>query len=124
MDYRDRITADSESAKWKVIARDRNRRVEAIKEFRHMTGAGLKEAKDTVEEYADRLGRGEVFSGTANSVTLTRVRLGPEDELVITSDGPHGNTVQHIRTVGVYISNGCLPQFIADFVMKNYAGGE
>lgn len=41
----------------KELARDPNRKIEAIKVYREETGAGLAEAKETVEAFIDSLQR-------------------------------------------------------------------
>jgi len=40
----------------KAMAKDQNRKIDAIKAFRHRTGLGLKEAMDVVNAYLDKVG--------------------------------------------------------------------
>lgn len=95
MDYFARITQDHEQAKWKVLARTPevgewsiSNKVQAIKAFRDLYKAGLKEAKDTVEEYTRRLAAGEPVG--FDLPEGTKVVNFPGGYLTIIAEGERG----------------------------------
>lgn len=76
------IANDPEDAAWKHAARN-GRLIEGIKGIRERHGWGLKEAKDAVEEYVRRQ------KYKANE-TVTRVRLSPTVEIIISQTDEKG----------------------------------
>lgn len=110
------IKADAEYNDWKVKARA-DRKVDAIRAFRDRTGAGLREAKDVVEEYMERVRHGEVFNGTGDNVT--HVVTLPNGGMLHVIYGASGVAkLQYVSTEAERVAPHNLPQAIADAVLK------
>ena len=111
--YNDRITTDPENIEWKRHARE-GRKVDAIKSFRVLTGAGLKPAKDVVEEYCIVNQR----RAAAETVTTRTVQLPGGAALNIISNGKF-SAIQYTRNEAINLSDDELPQAIADAVLRH-----
>lgn len=107
--YANYITNDAESVQWKVLARG-NDKIQAIKSFRTRTNSGLKEAKDVVEDYLNRLKAGERFNGTH---TQTRIINLPTGVLTITEMASGRITITHTETLADSVTVENLPETIA-----------
>lgn len=106
----DRIACDPESSDWKRMARD-NRLVESIKDFRRTYGCGLKEAKDVVEAYRDRMHQ----AGYGENVKLISLPNG--DKLQVRTEGDE-SVITLVRVMRVHVSDRLLLQTIADCVVE------
>lgn len=104
------IKNDTPQTLWKVNARD-GRKVEAIKALRTLTGSGLKEAKDAVEEYCAYSQRYD--APFINGVTTTKIRMGDGSTLEVVSNGAWASIVR-TQTVAVNVPVATLLQTIAD----------
>lgn len=122
-----RIETDHESIEWKVKARA-GTLVEAIKAFRGLTGAGLKESKDAVEEYNYRLKNGGRI-GETSGFPKDRTVTFPGGWLTISpnSFGRFTITKTLQSTVRSSVDESSLLQAVADIIAKHneesrYAG--
>lgn len=87
------------------------RKVEAIKALRELTGSGLKEAKDAVEEYC--IGASRFDAPFGNGVTTTKIRMGDGSTLEVVNNGAWASIVR-TQTVAVNVPADKLLQTIAD----------
>lgn len=115
-DFRAHIIEDAENIEWKALLRD-GLVIESIKFFRGAYGAGLKEAKDVVEEYRERLNSGEVFNGRNTGVTSYTVNLPDGGTLNVISNALYTSIVYN-RVESVNLRADKVPQAIADAVLK------
>jgi enhancing lycopene biosynthesis protein 2 len=108
----DRITRDPDSAQWKVYARS-DQKVEAIKQFRQLTGASLYEAKNVVMEYIQRLTTGKA---TPNVRTMAL----PNGNTITISPEPFGGgfSVTVSKTIASHISEYDLPRYIVKATLE------
>lgn len=108
------IDSDPDHASWKVLARSGSL-VEAIKEFRSKYGAGLKEAKDVVEDYIDQYKTG--------NLTEKRVRLADGSEVIIKDliNGDVHLTLFKSEDLGVHPRDALL-QAIATLAVQSVQG--
>lgn len=103
-DFFDYIDSDRESCAWKTLARGGSL-VEAIKSFRSQYGAGLKEAKDVVEEYNNRRRQ------QASSATVIAVHGG---ELFVTRGDDGFYDIMYAKKLA-RLSEAKVMQAIADY---------
>lgn len=90
-DFFKHIDQDSETCRWKAFVRGGSI-IEAIREFRSLYGAGLKEAKDVVEEYRNRLTRAAgdlrvITLGGGSELQVKKIYDGSYELKVLTSHG-------------------------------------
>ncbi len=91
------LNNDPATAEWKVLARKKSSsytgsyKVESIKALRHAHGFGLKEAKDTMEAYADEYNHSHVDNDGSHVIT---VPLGRDATLEIRRRADGSNDIQ------------------------------
>lgn len=106
------IKNDQPQTDWKVKARA-GRKVEAIKSLRELTGSGLKEAKDAVEEYCAYSQRYDAPFINGVTTTTTKIRMGDGSTLEVVSNGAWASIVR-TQNVAVNVPADKLLQTIAD----------
>lgn len=104
------LDSQPENARWKILARE-NSKVEAIREVRTLTGAGLKEAKDFVEAYLSRP-KAPASMPSAPMVT-TRNYAIPGGTLTVVDNGTFAS-VQYTRTVALNVPSRDVVQHLLD----------
>jgi hypothetical protein len=115
--YGSHIKNDASTEQWKVHARE-DRKVEAIKAFRVLTGAGLKEAKDIVEAYAmDGVQMAIDRDNASGAVKTTKIDLANGSRLEVVDNGRHAQVLL-TRHIGVNIRSEDLLQAIADYSLQ------
>lgn len=117
-DLRHILTADAEAISWKVFARA-NKPIDAIKEVRRLYGAGLRDAKDIVEEYRSmvRVHAAREGMGTAHRT----VTLDSNTTLTIK---PNGDGTFHITKTSMACQSATesdLLQVIANLTADHYS---
>lgn len=117
-DLRLHIVNDPEVIMWKTHMRA-GKKVSAIKAFRSQSGAGLRESKDIVEEYALRLASGDVTLGSGSKgITTSSVRLPNDGGVLVITTQNNRSRIEFTQTYASEVPAYNLPQVIADAALK------